>query len=98
MSESVIYRYAWGPRLMGFSRKGQPCRVLVRGKMNSALIEFEDGPSAFAQGGERQSNRFRAVVSRNALRRAKLSADFTEHAEASTVSVKSEESAENGGT
>lgn len=49
--------YAWGPRLMGFSRKGQPCRVLVRGKMNSALIEFEDG--------------FRAVVSRNALRRAK---------------------------
>lgn len=48
------YRYAWGPRLMGFDRKGQLCRVLVRGAMNSALIEFADG--------------FRAVVSRNALR------------------------------
>jgi hypothetical protein len=50
------YRYAWGPRgLRTLDRKGQPCRVLARGKMNSALIEFED--------------RFRAVVSRNALRR-----------------------------
>lgn len=41
---------------MGFSRKGQLCRVLVRGKMNSALIEFKDG--------------YRAIVSRNALRKA----------------------------
>lgn len=24
-------------------RKGQPCRVLARGAMNSILIEFEDG-------------------------------------------------------
>lgn len=37
-------------------RKGQRCRVLARGKMNSALLEFEDG--------------FRVVTSRNGLRRA----------------------------
>jgi hypothetical protein len=38
-------------------RKGQRCRVLARVSMNSALIEFEqDG--------------FRAVASRNGLRRA----------------------------
>jgi hypothetical protein len=36
-------------------RKGQLCRVLVRGKMNSCAVEFEDG--------------FRAVTSRNALRK-----------------------------
>jgi len=47
------YRYAWNR--MG--RKGQRCAVLVRGAMNSCLVEFEDG--------------FRAVTSRNALRRAK---------------------------
>lgn len=42
--------------MMGFDRKGQLCVVLVRGLMNSALVEFEDG--------------FRAVISRNALRKA----------------------------
>ena len=36
-------------------RKGQACRVLVRGGRNSALIEFEDG--------------FRMIASRNGLRR-----------------------------
>jgi hypothetical protein len=36
------------------NRKGEPCRVLARGAMNSALIEFEDG--------------FRTIASRNALR------------------------------
>ncbi len=53
------YRYAWGPRgaadWRGFDRKGQTCRVLARGAMNSALVEFDDG--------------FCAVISRNALRR-----------------------------
>ena len=39
-------------------RKGQPCAVLVRGKMNSCLVMFEDG--------------FTAVTSRSALRRRKL--------------------------
>jgi hypothetical protein len=55
----MSYRYAWGPRgagdWRGFDRKGQACVVLARGAMNSALVEFGDG--------------FRAVVSRNALRR-----------------------------
>jgi len=37
------------------SRKGQLCRMIARGAMNSALIEFEDG--------------YLAVVSRNALRK-----------------------------
>ena len=37
-------------------RKGQPCAVLARGKMNSCLVMFKDG--------------FTAVTSRNALRRA----------------------------
>ena len=36
-------------------RKGQRCRVLARGTMNSALIEFEDG--------------VKHVVSRFAIRR-----------------------------
>lgn len=31
----------WKARLS--ARKGQRCRVLVRGRMNSILVEFEDG-------------------------------------------------------
>lgn len=38
-------------------RKGQLCRVLVWGKMNSVLVEFEDG--------------FQVVTSRNYLRKKK---------------------------
>jgi hypothetical protein len=48
------YRWAWGVRPEG--RKGHLLRVICRGTMNSALVEFEDG--------------YRAVVSRNGLRRA----------------------------
>jgi hypothetical protein len=47
----VTYLYHW--HRMG--RKGQRCTVLARGKMNSCLIEFEDG--------------YIAVTSRNALRK-----------------------------
>jgi hypothetical protein len=36
------YIYRWNR--MG--RKGQPCAVLVRGKMNSCLVMFEDGFTA----------------------------------------------------
>lgn len=60
------YRWAWGqkpawdrgtpPRLFDRDRKGELCRVLCRGRMNSALIEFWDG--------------YRTVTSRNGLRRA----------------------------
>lgn len=56
------YIYAWGPRyhvpgLPVLDRKGQRCRVLARGAMNSALVEFRDGEVA--------------VISRNALRRVR---------------------------
>jgi hypothetical protein len=51
------YSYIWFWRVKLGDRKGQPCRVLARGAMNSALVEFEDG--------------FRSVVSRNAIRKAK---------------------------
>ncbi len=47
------YFYAW----KRMDRKGQFCRVICRGTMNSCLLEFEDG--------------FRAVTSRNALRKRK---------------------------
>ena len=57
LADATWYVYSWGPRLMGFSRKGQLCRVLARGAMNSALVEFSDG--------------FQAVISRSALRKQK---------------------------
>ncbi len=49
------YPYVWFWRTRLPERKGEPCRVLVRGKMNSALVEFEDG--------------HRVVTSRFAVRR-----------------------------
>lgn len=54
------YRYVWGPRfevpdLPVLTRKGETCRLIARGQMNSALVEFGDGE--------------RAVISRNALRK-----------------------------
>jgi hypothetical protein len=50
------FRYRYGWNRMG--RKGQACAVLARGKMNSCLVQFEDG--------------YTAVTSRNALRRRKV--------------------------
>lgn len=52
MAQTQRYVYFWNR----MDRKGQICKVLVRGKRNSCLVEFEDG--------------FRAVTSRNALKRA----------------------------
>lgn len=52
------YRWAWcqsAHRVFDRCRKGEPCAVVARGAMNSALVEFEDG--------------YRAVTSRNGLRR-----------------------------
>lgn len=49
------------PRVFDRERKGARCRVLVRGAMNSALIEFADG--------------WRVVTSRGGLRRARACAD-----------------------
>ena len=45
------YIYFWNR----MNRKGQFCKVVVRGKRNSCLVEFEDG--------------YRAVTSRNAIRK-----------------------------
>ena len=55
------YTWAWNSRPYGpgwtpGNRRGQRCRVLARGRMNSALVEFEDG--------------YRVITSRNGLRRA----------------------------
>jgi hypothetical protein len=55
------YVYRWRSRLGLPSLAGrfeEPCRVVVRGPMNSAWIEFRDG--------------FSACVSRNSLRRARV--------------------------
>jgi hypothetical protein len=48
------YRWRWRARLA--DRHGQLFRVLARGALNICLVEFVDG--------------FRAITSRNALRRA----------------------------
>jgi hypothetical protein len=55
---SCAYVWAWGSGKIGRmpGRKGQRCRVLVRGSRNSCLIEFEDGEQF--------------VTSRNGLRKA----------------------------
>ena len=45
------YVYRWDRQ----GRKGQFCKVLARGTMNSCLVEFEDG--------------YRMVTSRNAIRK-----------------------------
>jgi len=47
--------YYWRVKTRLPERKGQPCAVLVRGKMNSCLVQFADG--------------FLVVTSRNYVRR-----------------------------
>jgi hypothetical protein len=49
--------YRWRVRTRLPERFGQLCRVLVRGGMNSCLVQFEDG--------------YRVVTSRNYVRRAR---------------------------
>jgi hypothetical protein len=51
------YRFCWGNNAKRAAMCGRVCRVVCRGTMNSALIEFVD-------------NKQREVVSRSALRRA----------------------------
>jgi len=47
----------WKPSWMRrIDRKGQRCRIVVRGKKNSVLVEFEDG--------------FRVVTSRYAVKKS----------------------------
>lgn len=40
---NVVYSCVWYWRARLPERKGQRCRVLARGKMNSILVEFADG-------------------------------------------------------
>lgn len=54
----TTYRYAWRNNRKRETLFGRLCRVVARGKMNSALVEFTD-------------NGQREVVSRNALRKNK---------------------------
>ena len=48
-----MYYWFWRKKLG--ERNGEPCRVLARGKMNSILVEFDDG--------------YRVITSRYAVRR-----------------------------
>jgi hypothetical protein len=52
-----MYRFVWKNNPRRETLYGRACRVVTRGKMNSALVEFENGQ--------------REIVSRNALRRLK---------------------------
>jgi hypothetical protein len=51
--EAMTHIWWWRKRLP--ERKGQPCRVLAQGRMNSILVEFADG--------------YRVITSRWAVRR-----------------------------
>jgi hypothetical protein len=51
------YIWYWRKKPEGQDRKGAPCRVLARGKMNSIMVEFEDG--------------YRVITSRYAVRRSR---------------------------
>ena len=52
----MTHIYRWNRPDAANNRKGQPCRLICRGRMNSILVEFADG--------------FRMVTSGNAIRRA----------------------------
>lgn len=51
------YNLIWRVRTRLPERFGQRCRVVIRGGMNSALVEFEDG--------------YQVITSRNYMRKAK---------------------------
>ena len=51
-----LYVFCWANNPKRATLKGRVCKVLYRGKMNSALIEFID-------------NNQREIVSRNSLRK-----------------------------
>lgn len=58
MDEGPRYRYVWRNNAVRRRLYGRTCRVVCRGTMNSAEVEFDDD-------GERQ------IISRSALRRVK---------------------------
>jgi hypothetical protein len=56
MADATLYRYVWGNNPKRATLKGRQCRLLARGTLNSALVEFTDT-------GQRE------IISRNALRK-----------------------------
>ncbi len=38
-----LYRYCWGNNLKRQTMKGRTCKVIARGRMNSIMIQFENG-------------------------------------------------------
>lgn len=54
-SNPDVMDYVWFWKSKLGSRKGQPCKVIARGKMNSILVEFADG--------------YKAITSRYAVRK-----------------------------
>jgi len=60
----MTYDHVWFWKTRLPERKGQKCRVIARGKMNSIRVEFEDGynviTSRFAiRMGKQSGSRFR---------------------------------------
>lgn len=56
MTDAVEFPYVWRVRTRLRERFGQRCRVIARGAMNNAQVQFEDG--------------YEVITSRNYLRRA----------------------------
>ena len=61
-SAARLYRYVWRNNAKRATLHGRLCRVVCRGRMNSALVEFAD-------------NGQREVISRNALRKERGDVD-----------------------
>jgi hypothetical protein len=38
-----VYKYLWGNNELRAKYKGKYCVILARGRMNSVLVQFEDG-------------------------------------------------------
>jgi hypothetical protein len=62
MRDEIGYDHVWFWRARLPERKGERCRVLVRGKRNTVLVEFEDG--------------VRVTTSRYAVRRSGAASEY----------------------
>jgi hypothetical protein len=59
----MAYDHTWYWRSRLGERKGQRCRIVTSGKMNSILVEFEDG--------------YRVITSRHAVRKLQTNQGLT---------------------
>jgi hypothetical protein len=55
--EKIEFTHVWSWKSRLPERKGQLCKIIARGKMNSSLVEFQD--------------RYRVVTARYAVRKSK---------------------------